>query len=78
LIQQARSLDVQGWKLAFFTLVLLLCSSQLAVALMNWLSTFLVKPRLLPRLDYSDGIALECQTMVGASPNEDRQLSQKT
>ena len=55
---------MQGWKLAFFTLVFLLCSSQLAVALMNWLSTFLVKPRLLPRLDYSDGIALECQTMV--------------
>ena len=54
LTQQARSLEVQGWKLAFFTLVFLLCSSQLAVALMNWLSTFLVKPRLLPRLDYSD------------------------
>ena len=64
LIQQARALEVQGWKLAFFTLVFLLCSSQLAVALMNWLSTFLVKPRLLPRLDYSAGIAPECRTMV--------------
>jgi cyclic beta-1,2-glucan synthetase len=64
LTQQARSLEVQGWKLAFFILVLLLCSSQLAVALINWLSSFLVKPHLLPRLDYSDGIALECQTMV--------------
>ena len=64
LIQQARALEVQGWKLACFTLVFLLCSSQLAVALMNWLSTFLVKPRLLPRLDYSAGIAPECRTMV--------------
>jgi cellobiose phosphorylase len=64
LIQQARALEVQGWKLAFFTLVFVLCSSQLAVAVMNWFSTFLVKPRLLPRLDYSDGIALECRTMV--------------
>jgi cellobiose phosphorylase len=64
LIQQARALEARGWKLAFFSLVFLLCSSQLAVALMNWLSTFLVKPRLLPRLDYSAGIALECQTMV--------------
>ncbi len=45
-------------------MVFVLCSSQLAVALMNWLSTFLVKPRLLPRLDYSAGIALECRTMV--------------
>ena len=64
LIQRAMTLEVQGWKLALLTLVFLLCSSQLAVALMNWLSTLLVKPRLLPRLDYSAGIALECQTMV--------------
>ena len=64
LIQQARALEVQGWKLAFFTLVLLLCSSQLAVALMNWVATILVKPRLLPRLDYSAGIAIESRTMV--------------
>ncbi len=64
LMLQARVLEVQSWKLGFFTLVFLLCSSQLAVALMNWLSTFLVKPRLLPRLDYSAGIAIEYQTMV--------------
>lgn len=64
LIQPARALGLQGWKLGFFTLVLLLCSSQLAVALMNWLSTLLVKPRLLPRLDYSEGIPPESRTMV--------------
>ena len=64
LIGQARGLEVQGWRLAFLTLVFLLCSSQLAVALMNWLSTLLVKPRLLARLDYSAGIAPECRTMV--------------
>jgi cellobiose phosphorylase len=64
LIQLALAVEVQGWKLAFFTLVFLLCASQLAVALMNWLSTLLVEPRLLPRLDYSAGIAPEFQTMV--------------
>ena len=63
-MQQAQTLEVQGWKLIFFTLVFLLCASQLAVALMNWLSTLLVKPRLLPRLDYSSGIAPDCRTMV--------------
>src|SRR5471032_2649980 len=31
---------------------------------MNWLSTLLVKPRLLPRLDYSAGIAPAYRTMV--------------
>ena len=64
LIQQARTLEVHGWKLALFTLVFLLSSSQLAVVMMNWLSTFLVKPCLLPRLDFSAGIAPECRTMV--------------
>jgi len=63
-IQQARMFEVQGWKLILSTLVFLICGSQLAVALMNWLSTLLVKPRLLPRLDYSSGIASDCRTMV--------------
>jgi cellobiose phosphorylase len=62
--EQARALDVRGWKLIFFTLVFLLCASQLAVALMNWLSTLLVKSCRLPRMDYSAGIPEDCRTMV--------------
>jgi len=61
---QASKLEVEGWKLLLFTLIFLLCASQLAVALMNWLATLLVKPKLLPRLDYSSGIAPDCATMV--------------
>jgi cyclic beta-1,2-glucan synthetase len=50
--------------LVAFTLVFLLCASQLAVALMNWLSTLLVKPRrsrawTIPRASLPD-----CRTMV--------------
>jgi cellobiose phosphorylase len=63
-VRQSLALEVQGWKLIFFTLVFLLCASQLAVALMNWLSTLLVKPSLLPRMDYSAGIPEDCRTMV--------------
>jgi cellobiose phosphorylase len=63
-IQQARIHGVSGWKLNLFTSVFLLCTSQLAVALMNWLCTLLVKPHLLPRLDFSSGIASDCRTMV--------------
>ena len=55
---------VHGWILWTFLVVFLLCANQLAVALMNWLSMLLVKPSLLPRLDYTDGIAPECRTMV--------------
>jgi cellobiose phosphorylase len=64
LMQQTQTFEVPGWKLIFFTLVFLLCASQLAVALMNGLSMLLVKPRLLPRLDYSSGIPSDCRTMV--------------
>src|SRR6266404_1190372 len=60
----AQALGVQGWRLILFALVFLVGVSQLAVALMNWLSTLLVKPRLLPRLDYSSGIAPDSRTMV--------------
>jgi cellobiose phosphorylase len=63
-LRQSLALELQGWKLVFFTLVFLLCASQLAVALMNWLSTLLVKPSLLPRMDYSAGIPEDCRTMV--------------
>ncbi|MGP8199593.1 MAG: GH36-type glycosyl hydrolase domain-containing protein [Limisphaerales bacterium] len=63
-LQQARMQGVPGWKLVFFTFIFLLCVSQLAVALMNWLCTLLVKPHLLPRLDFSAGIASDCRAMV--------------
>ena len=64
LVRQAVAFEVQGWRLVYFAPVCLLCASQLAVALLNWLSTLLVKPRLLPRLDYSAGIAPQCRTIV--------------
>ncbi|MBF0244105.1 MAG: cyclic beta 1-2 glucan synthetase, partial [Planctomycetes bacterium] len=63
-VQQALTLGVQGWKLAFFISVFILCASQLAVALTNWLSTLLVQARRLPRLDYSSGIEAACRSMV--------------
>jgi len=63
-MRQAQALEVPGWKLIFCTVTFLLGVSQLAVALMNWLSILLVSPRLLPRLDYSSGIAPESRTMV--------------
>lgn len=63
-MQKAQSMGVQDWKLIVFTLIFMLCASQLGVTLMNWLSMLLVKPQPLPRLDYSSGIASDCRTMV--------------
>jgi cyclic beta-1,2-glucan synthetase len=63
-VQQAMMLEVSGGKLIFLALVFLLCASQLAVAVMNWLSTLLLHPSPLPRMDYSAGIAPDRRTIV--------------
>jgi cellobiose phosphorylase len=55
---------VSRWGIGFGALLLLICTSQLAVALVNWAATFLVRPRILPRLDFSAGITQEHQTAV--------------
>jgi len=52
------------WQLVVASLVVMLCASQLAVALINWMATLLVKPSLLPRMDYSSGIPVDCRTIV--------------
>src|SRR5215204_4116687 len=39
-------------------------SLQLAISFVNWLSTVLVLPQLLPRMDYSNGIPTECRSLV--------------
>jgi cyclic beta-1,2-glucan synthetase len=45
-------------------LFLLLPATECAVGVMNELTTLLVAPRPLPRLDFSKGIPAECTTMV--------------
>ncbi len=44
--------------------LLILPASQTAVEFMNRLVTFLVRPRRLPRLDFSKGVPDDCATMV--------------
>ncbi|HMI39035.1 MAG TPA: hypothetical protein VK500_03950, partial [Nitrospiraceae bacterium] len=56
--------DEEGWLLALVGLLSLLCTSQLAVALVNWLTTVLVTPHALPRMDFSEGIPPESRALV--------------
>ncbi|MBC7745648.1 MAG: cyclic beta 1-2 glucan synthetase [Flavobacterium sp.] len=44
--------------------VALLTTTRFAVSLVNWFSTILIKPTLLPRMDFSKGIPEEAKTMV--------------
>ena len=44
--------------------LVLICVSQLSIALVNLISTWFTKPHLLPRMDYSKGIPPESSTLV--------------
>jgi len=51
--------------LIFLAIVaLLLPASQSAVQLMNYLTTSLLRPEILPKLDFSEGVADDCVTLV--------------
>ncbi|MFO1432694.1 MAG: glucoamylase family protein [Candidatus Competibacteraceae bacterium] len=64
LLEQAYAAGSPAWLLALLGIVLLLATSQLAVALVNWLATLLVTPQPLPRMDFSQGIPPEARTLV--------------
>ncbi len=50
--------------LALLALPVLLCAAHLGVGVANWLTTLFVKPRPLPRMDFSDGIPAKHHTIV--------------
>lgn len=53
------------WKLLLPVAILSGAGSlQLALSIVNWLSTIYIKPRLLPRMDFSEGIPTDCRTLV--------------
>src|SRR5262249_24036480 len=64
LISRADGNRVSDWALGLIAIVLLICTSQLAVALVNWLATLLVTSRPLPKMDFSAGIPAESKTVV--------------
>jgi cyclic beta-1,2-glucan synthetase len=64
LLARAHADGPHHWLLAMTGIVLLLCASQLAVALVNWLATLLVIPLPLPRMDFSKGIPPEARTLT--------------
>ena len=52
------------WGRLLAIVLLLLPSSQSAVEVMNYLTTALLRPRILPKLDFCEGIPDDCVTMV--------------
>ena len=64
LLTKAHADGMQRWPLIIAGLILILGTSHLAIALVNWLSTLLVAPKPLPRMDFSRGIPPECRALV--------------
>ncbi len=64
LLAEAYAEGVHGWPLIPMGILLILCSSHLAVPIVNWLATILAAPKLLPRMDFSHGIPQESRTLV--------------
>jgi cyclic beta-1,2-glucan synthetase len=60
----AGALGLEGWRNWILVVPFTLAASQMAKALMDWLSGLLVGPRSLPRMDFSKGIPQECETFV--------------
>jgi hypothetical protein len=56
--------DASGWRFAIYVAAVVLATSQLAVALVNWFATLLVAPRALPRMDFSTAIPPTSRTLV--------------
>ena len=64
LLAKAHTGDLQGWIRILTAILVVLCTSHLALALVNWVATLLATPHLLPRMDYSGGIPSQSRTLV--------------
>jgi cyclic beta-1,2-glucan synthetase len=64
LLEKAHNDGIGYWHIWVLGFLLILCTSYLTVALVNWLATLLAHPDPLPRLDYSKGIPSDSRTLV--------------
>ncbi len=64
LLAHAQSDDMDLWLLMLTGSLALICTSQLAIAIVNWLATLMVLPLPLPRMDFSKGIPSEARTLA--------------
>jgi cyclic beta-1,2-glucan synthetase len=64
LITWAAHHGIVPWQLIIWGLLLFICTSQLSVALIHWGAMLLIRPRILPRMDFSKGIPPAHRTIV--------------
>ncbi len=64
LLANAKTAGYHPWLFLATGILSLLCASQLAIGVVNWLATLLVTPHSLPRMDFSKGIPPESRTLA--------------
>ncbi|MGB3345147.1 MAG: glucoamylase family protein [Aequorivita sp.] len=65
MLSMAKAYGDFSWKfLILLTLLCLVGGAHLAISFTNWLATIWIKPRILPRMDFSKGIPIEYRTLV--------------
>jgi len=50
--------------LALISILVIMLASRSAISIVNWITTSLISPRSLPRMDFSKGIPGRCRTLV--------------
>ena len=64
LLNNISKIHAGHWYFYFFIFFVLIAASQLAASVVNWLSTILARPCLLPFMDFSKGVPDDCKTLV--------------
>jgi cyclic beta-1,2-glucan synthetase len=52
------------WLLGFSAFFCLIGCSQLSISLINWVCTLIIRPLILPRMDFEEAIPEDCRTLV--------------
>ncbi|GGA02588.1 glycoside hydrolase family 94 protein [Dyella caseinilytica] len=64
LLHAVEGSGVHGSAHVLIALLIALVASQLAISLVNWLTSIVVTPQMLPRLDYSEGLPEQMRSLV--------------
>ena len=60
----AAAAGASAWQITVVALLGLIPASTIAINLINWLISYLVSPRALPKIDFTEGIPAAARTMV--------------
>jgi cyclic beta-1,2-glucan synthetase len=64
LLLAAHAETLPEWAIAALAALVALCSSQVALAIVNWIASLAVTPYAIPRMDFGEGIPPEFRTLV--------------